>query len=326
VLDAPNFRIKDFPLADRLQRTFQIETLVENDVNLAALGEAWKGAAKGFRSVLGIMIGTGIGGGMLMDGRLYRGKNKTAGEIGHMVVDFDSDKECGCGQYGCFEALASRRSMARDIADRKRSQGLGDILWNETDLGSTEIAKYYKDGDSDVVAVVTQAAEICGKAVFSALNLLNPDIIVFNGGFVRQLGEVFMEPVRAEAAVCMRAVYSVGENSIPIKLGSLRYPVLVGACKVAVSSRDGAGGRRKEDIITAIVEGLDDHDWAILQEIYRYGRPAAISGHPSGEVHKDRLRKLRNRGLIQTIENLSLRKSESVSLTKLGTMVVEETA
>src|SRR5262249_30606088 len=111
-LDASNFRVKNFRLADKVRNTFGVATFVDNDVNLGVWGEAWKGAARGHANVVGIMIGTGIGGGMLIDGKIYRGRNKTAGEIGHMIMSMDSDIQCGCGQYGCFEALASRKSMA----------------------------------------------------------------------------------------------------------------------------------------------------------------------------------------------------------------------
>ena len=190
-LDASIFRIKNLRLADRVHDTFDIETLVDNDVNLGVWGEAWKGAAHGYENVVGFMIGTGIGGGIIINGQIYRGRNKTAGEIGHMIVNLDSDIQCGCRQYGCFEALASRKSMARDLHARKLKQGFRGMMWAEETLLSNEIAWYYRNGDADALAVVHQAAEVCGKAVFSILNLFNPEIIVFNGGFVQQLGDAF---------------------------------------------------------------------------------------------------------------------------------------
>jgi glucokinase len=157
VLDASNFRIRDFPLAQRIQDTFDIPTSVDNDVNLGALGEAWKGAARGYANIVGIMIGTGIGGGIVINGEIYRGQNKTAGEIGHMVLDLNSEIRCGCGQDGCFEALASRQAMARDLEARKRKHGSTDMIWDKKNLLSNEIAHYYKRGDADAVAVVDKA-------------------------------------------------------------------------------------------------------------------------------------------------------------------------
>jgi glucokinase len=324
VLDASNFYIENFPLAEKVRDTFDIKTFIDNDVNLGVLGEAWKGAAKGYSNIVGIMIGTGIGGGIIVDGHIYRGRNKTAGEIGHMVLNLDSDTECGCGQYGCFEALASRKSMARDLHKRKQAQGVNDRLWAENNLLSNQLAAYYSDGDADAVAVVNRAAEVCGKAVFSLLNLFNPEIIVFNGGFVQQLGEVFLDPVREEASKCMNAVYSLDDRKIPIALGKLRNPVLFGACKMAVEGGGGKVQRAREQILSAICTDLGENDYILLKEIYRYEKPIPTTGHPESDYSKDKLRLLRNHGLISTEAGLSFKNSNGVKVTELGRIVVEE--
>jgi glucokinase len=324
VLDASNFRIANFPLADKISDAFGIETFIDNDVNLAVSGEAWKGAATGFSNVIGIMIGTGIGGGIIVNGQIYRGRNKTAGEIGHMVLNLDSDTECGCGQYGCFEILASRKAMARELSRRKRAGGSKDRLWAENNLLSNQIAAYYRQGDGDAVAVVNRAAEICGKAVFSLLNLFNPEIIVFNGGFVQQLGEVFLGPVREEADKCMNAVYSLGDKKIPIVLGKLPNPVLFGACKMAVEGSGGKVQRTSEQILSIACADLNENDFSLLREIYRHGRMVPITDHSGSDYTKDKLRLLRNRGLISTETGLSFANSEGVEITRLGRIVIEE--
>ena len=205
VRDASNFEVKDFPLVQHLTEHFGKPVYLENDANLGVLGEAWQGVAKGFRNVIGIVIGTGIGGGILIDGSLYRGAGNAAGEIGHIVMDVsdvagdldsdndaDSDIICGCGQRGCFEALASRRAIARKLLRRKRAQDPDDIRWHENNLGSDQLADYVRSGDADAVEIVGEATRIWGKAVFSLLNILNPDIIFFGGGFVRQLGDTLL--------------------------------------------------------------------------------------------------------------------------------------
>ncbi len=324
VLDASNFRIKNFPLADKIRDAFGIQTLVDNDVNLGVLGEAWKGAAKGYSNVLGIMIGTGIGGGIIVNGQIYRGRNKTAGEIGHMVLNLDSNTECGCGQYGCFEALASRKAMARELSRRKRAGGSQDRLWAENNLLSNQIAAYYRQGDADAVAVVNRAAEICGKGVFTLLNLFNPEIIVFNGGFIQQLGEVFLGPVREEANKCMNAVYSLGDNKIPIVLGALPNPVLYGACKMAIEGSGGKVWRTREEILSSVYADLRENDFSLLKEIYSHGRIVPITDHSGSDFTKDKLRLLRDRGLISTESGLSLSNSEGIKITELGRIVVEE--
>ncbi len=323
-LDASNFDIQNLHLADEVHNTFGIATFVDNDVNLGVWGEAWKGAARGHDDVVGIMIGTGIGGGIIINGDIYRGRNKTAGEIGHMILNHDSDIRCGCLQYGCFEALASRKSMARDLHNSKSEQGFSDKMWAEETLLSNEIAWYYKNGDADARAVVLHAAEVCGKAVFSILNLFNPEIIVFNGGFVQQLGDEFLIPVRDEAKKCMNAVYSLDEKKIPIVVGQLPNPVLFGACRMAIEGSGRKVERSKRDIISAIVEQLGAEDWELLDELYRYRGPVPINKHPEGYYHKDRLRTLRNCGLVRTSNSLSFRNANSVEITTLGRIAVEE--
>ena len=270
------------------------------------------------------MIGTGIGGGIIVDGQIYRGRNKTAGEIGHVTLNLDSDIQCGCGQYGCFEALASRKSMARDLRKRKLNKGIKDRIWAENNLLSNEIAKYYSYGDEDAVAVVNHAAEICGKAAFSLLNLFNPEIIIFNGGFVQQLGEVFLLAVREEAKKCMNAVYSLDDKKIPIVLGNLRNPVLFGACKMAIDRSGRKVEYTKEEILSIIGGGLSDDDQVLLKELYRYGRPVPITGHPDSDYSKDKLRNLRNRGLAVTGPGPSFRSSDEVAISDVGKLVVDE--
>ena len=248
VRDASNFEVKDFPLVQHLTEHFGKPVYLENDANLGVLGEAWQGVAKGFRNVIGIVIGTGIGGGILIDGSLYRGAGNAAGEIGHIVMDVsdvagdldsdndaDSDIICGCGQRGCFEALASRRAIARKLLRRKRAQDPDDIRWHENNLGSDQLADYVRSGDADAVEIVGEATRIWGKAVFSLLNILNPDIIFFGGGFVRQLGDTLLEPVRGEAEKCMNSVYEIDGQKIPIVVGELENPMLYGACYLAMN-------------------------------------------------------------------------------------------
>lgn len=322
VLDASNFQIKNFPLVERLRETFDVPTYMDNDVNLAARGEAWKGAARNYDNVVGIMIGTGIGGGLIINGEVHRGRNRTAGEIGHMVIDLDSNVECGCGQFGCFEALASRKAMARELHQRKATQGFTDSLWDEDTLMSNEIAEHYKAGDLDALAVVTRAAEFCGKAVFTLLNLLNPEIIVFNGGFVFQLGERFLEPIRLEAAKCMNAVYSVGENKIPIVLGELSNPVLYGACRMAMQGGGGKLEQGRHEILAEVEDGLQPHHYQVLAELQRLDRPAPLSGNSRSSYHEDNIRPLRDRGLVR-LDAQSFRQSKTIDITALGRILVE---
>ncbi len=353
VRDASNFEVKDFPLVQHLTDHFGKPVYLENDANLGVLGEAWQGVAKGFRNVIGIVIGTGIGGGILIDGNLYRGAGNAAGEIGHIVMDVsditsdhgsgndedsgddrdDDDKDgsviCGCGQRGCFEALASRRAIARTLLRRKREQDPDDIRWQEDNLGSDQLADYVRSGDADAVEIVGEATRIWGKAVFSLLNILNPDIVFFGGGFVRQLGDSLLQPVRDEADKCMNSVYEINGQKIPIVVGDLENPMLYGACYLAMNKGMIGGG--KSSFARAASSDLDDHDWRVLQSLQKHGR-ALINPNRNSDFHEDKLRKLRNKGLIETRATmdqgqvqmgLSFRRSKHVEITQVGRILLE---
>ena len=326
VRDASNFTIKDFPLADSLRKQLGKPVFIENDANLGVVGEAWKGVARDHRNVIGLIIGTGIGGGIVMDGQLYTGSNGAAGEIGHMVIDADSDVTCGCGQRGCFEALASRRAIAQELARRKSLHGQPDIRWEEKNLGSAELADYVATGDPDAVEVMREASRIWGRAVRTLLNILNPDIVFFGGGFIRQLGDrlgdSFLDPVRDEARKCMNSIYELEGERIPIVLGELDNPVLSGACLLAI--RRSRGSSLRADFIATITTELDGLEIQVLESIYNYyPRLTRISRDPRNAFHEDRLRKLRNHGLIATSNGLSFRRAEQVKITELGRIVVE---
>jgi glucokinase len=329
VLNAPNLNISNFHLKEALEDVWPtIPTFVDNDVNLGVLGETWKGVAKGYEHVVGIIIGTGIGGGIVIDGRIYRGATKAAGEIGHMILDFDSPYICPCGQRGCFEALASRKSMARDISARKSNQGDNDISWLESNLGTNDLIDDYVNGDSDTVAVVNHAARVCGKAAFSVLNAYNPDILFFSGGFVRQLTDKgledqFLKPVLEEAEKCMDALYGSIDKRVPIVVGTADNAMLVGACKMAIDNSSERRVYSKTDMIEILVEGMTESDLQLLQSLYRR-KTHIISRDPNHDFREERLRVLRNRGLIETEPGPSFKKSSKVRISGLGRIVAEE--
>jgi glucokinase len=147
------------------------------------------------RHVIGIFIGTGIGGGIIVDGKLYSGFNGTAGEIGHMVIEVGGPK-CNCGNRGCFEALASRTAIFRKIhAAVKDGQKtlLTDMLGPElSDLRSGDLRKAIRKGDSYVEKIIEEAAEYTGIAVANLINIFNPQTVVLGGGVIDALGDEMM--------------------------------------------------------------------------------------------------------------------------------------
>src|SRR6476660_251982 len=121
VIVAPNLGWRNFPLRDRIAEKLDLPATLDNDANCATVGEWWQGAAQGGRNVIGMTIGTGIGGGLILDGKLFHGASDVAGEIGHTTIDMHG-RRCKCGNYGCLEAYAS----GPNIAERAREQLSGD--------------------------------------------------------------------------------------------------------------------------------------------------------------------------------------------------------
>jgi glucokinase len=207
ILHAPNLgpTWNDLPVAKHLSDALGPPVYLGNDVNVGAVGEHALGAGKGSKNLVAIFVGTGIGGGIIMGGRLYRGTRYTAGEVGHMVLLADGPV-CGCGKHGCAEALASRTAMDREIWAAIKSghkSAVPEILeaMGRTNISSSVIEKALDAGDEIVEAVMAQAEYYMGLLVANVVNLLDPQVIVFGGGVVERLGERYLEPVR-ETAEC----------------------------------------------------------------------------------------------------------------------------
>jgi glucokinase len=327
VLNAPNLCVSNFNLRDRLKTDLEIETFVDNDVNLGVIGEAWLGAAKDCKNVVGIIIGTGIGGGIIVNGQIFRGSTGFAGEVGHMVIDVESEITCGCGQQGCFEALASRKSIARDIQNKKSVHGDDDIKWEFQNLGSTKLVGHYVDGDPETVEVVDRAMIACGKAVFSLLNCFNPELVFLSGGFIRQFAEVGREdvvlrPVEQEVAKCMAAVKGRGPTAVRVRVGSLDNAMLVGACRIAAENKGGTSGHDTEEVLDILIRGLTDNQLRVLRSLSRSSNQ--VDGDRRSDFHKDRLRPLKKRGLIETPHRGGLRAGAEIQVSDLGRIVAKE--
>ncbi len=202
IIFAPNLEWSDVPLKKELEKQLEVPVFLENDCNISTLGvySAELGAKP--RHVLGIFVGTGIGGGLIVNGELYSGFGHTAGEVGHMVLDVNGPK-CGCGNKGCFEALASRTAIFRRIqAAVKDGQKtlLTDMLGDDLDdMRSGDLRKAVRRGDKLVTKVIEDAAEYTGIAVANLVNILNPEIVVLGGGVIEALGDEMMDVIRKTA-------------------------------------------------------------------------------------------------------------------------------
>ena len=200
VIVSPNLGWHDFPLRDEVSSRVNLPATLDNDANCATLGEWWCGAAKGGRNVVGITIGTGIGGGLILEGKLYHGSSDAAGEIGHTTIDA-TGRRCKCGNYGCLEAYASGPAIAeraREVLDVNGNSILHELVDGDLSrLTAQTVFEASKRGDPVALEVVRDTAHFLGVGVSNLINVFNPDIVVIAGG-VTQAGEQLFEPLRNE--------------------------------------------------------------------------------------------------------------------------------
>jgi glucokinase len=227
VITTPNLGWTNFPLRDVIAERVRLPVRIDNDANCATLGEWWMGAAKGANNVIGMTIGTGIGGGIILGGRLYHGSSDVAGEIGHATIDI-TGRRCKCGNYGCLEAYASGPS----IADRAREALSGDdclmVKMAGGDASRITAATVYeaaKRGDDVALDVVRETSRFLGAGVANLLNIFNPDVVVICGG-VTQAGETLFAPLRREVR---KRAFKPAVDACRIVPGTLTAAGVVGA-------------------------------------------------------------------------------------------------
>lgn len=195
VIFAPNLKWRDVPLKKELEKELGVPVFVENDCNINTLGVYEVELKSKPKDMIGLFLGTGIGGGLIIDRQLYHGFNRTAGEVGHMVLQVDGPK-CGCGNKGCWEALASRTAIFKRIQSAVKdgqktilTEMLGPDL---NDLRSGDLRKAIRKGDKFVEKVIEDAAEYTGIAVGNFINIFNPEVVVLGGGVIDALEDEMM--------------------------------------------------------------------------------------------------------------------------------------
>jgi glucokinase len=201
VVVAPNLGWRNFPLRERVTSRLKLPVSIDNDANCATVGEWWLGAARGGVNVVGITIGTGIGGGLILDGKLYHGSSDVAGEIGHTTIDVNG-RYCKCGNYGCLEAYASGPAIAtraREALIREDTASmLPAMVDGQLDKITAEIVyDAAKKGDGLANEIVRDTARYLGAGIATLLNVVNPDVVVIAGGVTRA-GEALFAPLRTE--------------------------------------------------------------------------------------------------------------------------------
>ena len=201
VIVAPNLGWRNFPLRDRIAERLNLPATLDNDANCATVGEWWQGAAKGGTNVIGMTIGTGIGGGLILEGKLFHGASDVAGEIGHTTIDLNG-RHCKCGNYGCLEAYASGPAIAtraREVLVREETASLlPSIVGGKLEAITAEIVyRAAKQGDAVASEIVRDTARYLGVGIANLLNIFNADVVVIAGG-VTQAGDALFVPLQAE--------------------------------------------------------------------------------------------------------------------------------
>ena len=184
-----------FDVAHELSKRIGTVVRVENDANLAALGETWQGSAKGFQSLVFITLGTGVGSGIVMDNKIISGKHGAGGEIGHMCVYPNSNRQCSCGNKGCLEQYSSASGLVKSAMEAILNSTESSSLRNNLPLSAKKIFDHAKANDCLANQLVDNFSEMLGRALAMVACVFDPEIVVIGGG-VSAAGEFLLEKVR----------------------------------------------------------------------------------------------------------------------------------
>jgi glucokinase len=192
---------RDVPLRDMIEAGLGRKAFIINDANAAAVGELHYGAARGARNFIYITVSTGIGGGIIVDGRIYTGAAGAAGELGHMVID-DEGPKCNCGNRGCWETLASGTALAREARLRIEGGAKTSILecagGDIDEINAEAVHRAAQQGDSLAKELIARTAYYLGVGLANLVNIFNPEVIVIGGG-LSHIGDMLLEPACEEA-------------------------------------------------------------------------------------------------------------------------------
>ena len=209
----PNLPWRDYPLREHMEAHFGVPFFVGNDVNMGVLGEYHYGAARGFHNVVGLFVGTGVGGGLILNDRLFTGNGFKAAECGHMVLDPEGPL-CGCGQRGCLEAFSSKLAMSAYIRQQV-ARGRDSMMQGAVADGvfrAKQLKKALEAGDAVAAEAVDRACHWLAVGTGSLINTLSPDLVLYGGGVIEALGDTFLQKILAEVdRYCMPLIRSTTE-------------------------------------------------------------------------------------------------------------------
>lgn len=233
-INAVNLPIRNLPIRDEMRRRLEVPVFIDNDANVAALAEHRFGAARATRNAVMLTIGTGVGGGVIVGGELYRGSTGAASEPGHIVIDFDGPPCQGnCPNHGCLETFTSGTALAREgreAAQRDPESVLGRALAAGGPIDGKAVTDAANAGDTAARAVVEEAGRRLGAGLSGLANIFEPEVIVIGGGVAKAIGDLMLEPARAE----LRARALPPMNEVPVLAAELGPEAgMIGAAAMA---------------------------------------------------------------------------------------------
>lgn len=229
IITTPNLPFKNFNLVKPLNAIFNIPVYLDNDANAAAIGEYTFGAGKGTNNMVFVTVSTGIGGGAILNGRIYRGNTSNALEIGHMTLKKDGPR-CNCGNYGCAEALASGTAIGR-IAREEVAKGANTSLVNYENITSYEVFKEAEKGDAVAKSVLDNALNYLGICIANIITSFDPEIVIIGGG-VSKGGDIVFKKV--QEVVNERCFKAMAESTKIVPAGLGTDAGVIGAVALAI--------------------------------------------------------------------------------------------
>lgn len=228
IVRSPNFpEWHNFPLRKVLEDIFNRQVLIENDANAFAIGEGWRGAGRGMNNFVGITLGTGVGGGIILDGKIWHGKRGAAGEIGHITVE-PTGLKCNCGNQGCLEMYASASAVAREGTELLKKMGL-NVSKNAK---AREIFKLARKCNKEAIKIFNRVGYYLGIAIADMANVLNIDGVVIGGG-MSNAWEFIVPSIKKEIAYRANPLSRKSLKILKSKLGD--YSALFGMAKVSLN-------------------------------------------------------------------------------------------
>ena len=219
VLFCPNLPWRDYDIAGAMRKKFGVPFYVGNDVNLGVLGEYHYGAARGYKNIVGFFVGTGMGGGLVLNGELYTGHMFKGAEYGHMILEPEGPL-CNCGQRGCLEALSSKQGMTayiRQQVSRGRETMMAEAVQDGV-FRSKKLKKALTAGDEVAIEAVDRACHYLAIATGNMINAISPDLVIYGGGVIEAVGDIFLEKILKEVdRYCMTAI----RPTVDIKIAEL---------------------------------------------------------------------------------------------------------